>query len=265
MDAASLRDLVTQRAELGESRESDRIKSTIEWLRQQREVAAAEREAAVAEHVVRRLAVTALPEPLVLSAPEYAAAGIQEIEALKARLLEANPRLRAARGEVLRQQALASAARRGRIPDLNLAFVRQNEIDKRAGSLSIGLVVPLWNANRGEIARAEAAARVAEAEAARTTLELANELDLRFKEVEIAAAQVALLDGRILPAATQSMELARLSYREGETSLLDLLDAQRTLRETQREASEARLALRAGAEELRRLLGPAFPLWRTQP
>ena len=65
-DARSLRDLVARRAELGESRESDRIKVSVEWLRQQRQLAAAAREAQVAEAILRALAVEPLPRPLVL-------------------------------------------------------------------------------------------------------------------------------------------------------------------------------------------------------
>ena len=44
-DTRSLRDLVARRADLGESRESDRLKTTVEWLRQRRILADAERDA----------------------------------------------------------------------------------------------------------------------------------------------------------------------------------------------------------------------------
>lgn len=70
------------------------------------------------------------------------------------------------------------------------------------------------------------------------------------------------MDREILPAATRSVGLARFSYEEGETSLLDLLDAQRTFRETQREAAEAHLALSLALAEVQRLVGPEFNPWR---
>ena len=60
---------------------------------------------------------------------------------------------------------------------------------------------------------------------------LTTELQARLKELQIAGAQAALLDRELLPAAERSVGLVRLSFEEGETSLLDLLDAQRTLRE----------------------------------
>ncbi|MGH7322729.1 MAG: TolC family protein, partial [Candidatus Rokuibacteriota bacterium] len=91
---------------------------------------------------------------------------------------------------------------------------------------------------------------------------LLTELASRVKELEVAASQAAILDKEILPAAGQSLGLARFSYQEGETSLLDLLDAQRTYRDTQREAIEARLALALAVAELQRLVGPDFDPWR---
>src|SRR4029079_17643827 len=56
-DALALRDLTARRAELGESREADRIKAQVEWLRQQRIRRAAERETEAVEAGFRILAV----------------------------------------------------------------------------------------------------------------------------------------------------------------------------------------------------------------
>lgn len=261
-DARSLRDLVTRRAELGESRESDRIKATVEWLRQQRNLAAAGREAEAAEAIVRALAVEPLPQPLVIRPVAHDPLPPLDREALFAQFLDQTPRLRAARAEAERQQALLSVARRSRIPDLGITVFKQTELDKEATGFSVGVKVPLWNANRGEIARAEAATSVSHAEAARVRIELVAELQTRLKELQVAGDQVSLLDREILPAAQRSVGLVRLSFEEGETSLLDLLDAQRTFRDTQRESAEAHFALSLALGEVQRLVGPDFNPWR---
>ena len=62
---------VARRADLGESRESDRLKTTVEWLRQRRILADAERDAQAAEATVRALAVEPLPRPLVIRDAQY--------------------------------------------------------------------------------------------------------------------------------------------------------------------------------------------------
>ena len=261
-DARSLRDLVARRAELGESRESDRIKASVEWLRQQRQLSAAEREARVAEAILRALAVEPLPRPLVLKATAHPPLPPLDPAAVALRLAETNPRLRAAHAEAARREALSSVARRARIPDLDVSVFRQREIDKEANGFSVGIKLPLWNANRGEIARAEAEQRVATAAAARERIDVLTELEERLTALVVAADQASLLEREILPQATRSLELARLLYEEGETSLLDLLDAQRTFREAQRERLESHLAQAFAVADVQRLAGPDFDPWR---
>lgn len=261
-DARSLRDLVVRRAELGESRESDRIKATVEWLRQQRNLTAAEREAEASEAIVRALAVEPLPRPLTIKTTPHPPLPSIDRDELVTRLLERNPRTRAARAEAERQEALLSVARRGRMPDLGLTAFQQNEVDREANGLMVGIKLPLWNANRGEIARVRAAVQVSAAEAGRVRIDLVTELEVRLKELQVAGEQDVLLDGELLPAATRSVELARFSYEEGETSFLDLLDAQRTYRDTQREVIEAHLALSLALAEVQKLVGPDFNPWR---
>ncbi len=257
-DALGLRDLTAKRAELGEAREVDRIKAQVEWLRQQRTLRSLGRDAEAGEEILRTFAVEPLPRPLELkgelplSIPPTGAADLHE------RLARSNPRLAAARAAADRDAALLSASRRARIPDLDLTWFRNKELDKDANGFSVGVRVPLWNANRGEIARATAAASLASAGAQRMLLDLSAALERTRQDLDVAATQAEMLDRDILPAASRSLELARLSYQEGETSLLDLLDAQRTFRETQREAVASRLALALALAEVQRLVGPDF-------
>ena len=257
-DALSLRELTAKRAELGESREVDRIKAEVEWLREQRTRRAIEREAEAAEEVLRTLAVEPLPRPLALQGELPRPIPATDEADLRDRLERLNPRLLAARAAAERDAALLSVSRRARIPDLDVTWFRNKELDKEANGFSLGVRVPLWNANRGGIARAQAASSLAAAGAQRALVDLTSALERARQELDVASAQAEILDREILPAATRSLELARFSYQEGETSLLDLLDAQRTFRETQREAAASRLALALALAEVRRLVGPDF-------
>jgi cobalt-zinc-cadmium efflux system outer membrane protein len=151
------------------------------------------------------------------------------------------------------------------MPDLDVTVSRDRELDKASNGFALGLRVPLWNANRGQVARSEASLKIAAAEADRKRLDLRAELEERVKNLDVAGAQVRALDREILPSAGESLRLARRSYEEGETSLLDLLDAQRTLRDTQREAVESRLALALAVADIQRLVGPDFDPWRQVP
>jgi outer membrane protein, heavy metal efflux system len=257
-DASSLRDLTSKRAELGESRESDRIKAEVEWLRQERTRRAVEREAETAEEVLRRLAVESLPDPLILRGELPRGVPPTDGAALRALLTRANPRLMAVLAAVERDTALVVAVRRSRVPDLDVTWFRNKELDKTANGVSVGLRVPLWNANRGAVGRATANSALAAATAERTLLDLTTSLERARQELDVASAQVETLENEILPSANRSLGLARFSYEEGETSLLDLLDAQRTFRETQREALASRLALALALTNVQHLVGPDF-------
>ncbi|MEW6367149.1 MAG: TolC family protein [Acidobacteriota bacterium] len=263
VDALSLKNLTDRRAELGESREAERIRTTVEWLRRQRDALAAERRAETAERALRILAVEPLPHPLVISG-DLPGGPIREVSeyVMLDRLMAQNPRLRAARSQAAQQQALLSAARRGRVKELDFAFYRTEEVDKTSNGFTIGLSIPLWNANRGEVSRAAAAAALAEASVGRAQVELQAELESRLNDLEVTAGQVGILQTEIMPAAKRSVELVRLAYEEGETSLLDLLDAQRTFRETQREELDARFALGLAIADIQLLVGPEFDPWR---
>ncbi len=256
-DARSLLDLMSRRTSLGETREVDRIKARVEWLKQQRELNSAEREAVAAEAALRTLASSPLPKPLILGGelPGPADAADSLPEALPARL-ERSPGVLRARAEAARAISLLTSARRSRVPDLGFSFFSVRELDRDAYGASIGVVLPLWNARRGDIARAGAESQFRIAEAERIRLALLTEVETRRRDVDTSAAQVATLMSDLLPSAAESLRLARLLFEEGETSLLDLLDTQRTARDARREEIRARFELSVAISELQRLLGP---------
>jgi cobalt-zinc-cadmium efflux system outer membrane protein len=256
-DARSLLDLVGRRASLGEAREVDRIKARVEWLKQQRDLRAAEREAEAAEAGLRTLAASPLPLPLVLHGelPGPAdAPGVLEVAT--AVRLERSPEMNRVRADAARAVSLLSSARRSRVPDLGLSLFSLKELDRDAYGASLGIVIPLWNARRGDIARASAESTLRSAEAERTRLSLLTEIETRRRDVDTSAAEAATVMNELLPAAAEGLRLARLLFEEGETSLFDLLDAQRTARDARREEIRARYELSVALSELQRLLGP---------
>jgi hypothetical protein len=129
-DARSLRDLVISRTELGEARESDRIKATVEWMRQQRNLASAERPPRRPKRSCARWRVRALPRPLVIVPPPRPLAWSIRDDFPVVDLVSRNPRVQVALAEAERQRALLSAATSGRVPDLGMTLFRNAELDK---------------------------------------------------------------------------------------------------------------------------------------
>ena len=263
-DARSLRDLVARRAELGESRESDRIKASVEWLRQQRQLTAAKREAQVAEAILRALAMEPLPQPLVLKATAHPPLPPLDPAALAARLAETNPRLRAARAEAARRAGALFRGpprphprpRRQRLPPAARS-TRRRTASRSGSSCRSGTPTGARSrARRPNRARRPPRRQRGRGSTCSRSWRSASRLSSSRR------TRPLLLEREILPQATRSLELARLLYEEGETSLLDLLDAQRTYRESQRERLDSHLAQAFAVADVQRLAGPDFDPWR---
>ena len=226
-------------------------------MKQRRDLRTAERETAAAEAVVRALAAVPLPAPLLVGGDLPNPSEVGRSGGAPSAAVDGNPELMRTTAEAARALELLAAARRSRGPDLGFSLFHQKEIDRDAYGLSLGVTLPLWNARRGDVAKAAAEASRAGAEARQARVVFFTELESRKKDVDVAASQTSTLTAELVPAAAESLRLARLLYQEGETSLLDLLDAQRTARETQREEIRARYELAVALAELERLLGPA--------
>lgn len=153
----------------------------------------------------------------------------------------------------------AALAGRGWIPDLGLSAgaMSADVGTETAFGYTVGLTLslPIFDRGQGERARAEAARRVAEAD--RRVIEAAvprqigiarDSLARRIAQAErLATEQLARLD-----ALTRAAEAG---YREGETGIVELLDAYRTARATRLRDLELRRDARLAALDLWLALG----------
>jgi outer membrane protein, heavy metal efflux system len=132
------------------------------------------------------------------------------------------------------------------------------EFDSGLGG-SIGLGIPLFTRNQGEIAQSIsiAAQLTAKREAMRRAVD--NDLFGRLATIESERRQVAAYQQRLVPTATDLEALAQESYKLGRTSLLAVLDVQRSLRDLRREALQAQMDLQLSLAELEEILGAPLP------
>ena len=145
-----------------------------------------------------------------------------------------HPALEVARARVRSLEAAVASERIARAPDFSLLAFGSHELDRDAYGIGVSVELPLWSWNAGRIAEAEA-----ELAAGRLGAEAdARELEAAVIEVEgacrAAAQTAARFGGAVIPrsqAATATLERA---YELGETSLLELIDARRTLIDTDR-------------------------------
>ncbi|MDH5699068.1 MAG: TolC family protein, partial [Nitrospirota bacterium] len=72
---------------------------------------------------------------------------------------------------------------------------------------------------------------------------------------QAAAAQIATYEKGLLNQAQEALRIAQVSFKFGEASLLDVLDAQRVLRQTQVDYAQAKYDLSIALTELERVTG----------
>jgi len=146
-----------------------------------------------------------------------------------ARARATHPVLAVARAKARLLEAELGAEKMARVPALSLSGVSSYEIDRRSYGLGVAVDLPLWNWNSGRVAAAEAklAAGRMQAEAA--------DLEVGASTLEAQAACAAAVVGatrfgsELVPRAEIVAATMERTYQLGEASLLEVIDARRTL------------------------------------
>lgn len=175
-------------------------------------------------------------------------AGDQRIDGL--------PRLEKYSAEAERAEAVAQAARREIVPDLDLAlgYRRFNEVDESALVLTAGISLPLWDRKRGAQAEAEALAVAARRDREAELARLRAEFRAAKAELVQAEREVEIITDNVLPKAHEVFQAVSGGYSLGELPLLDLLDARRALTGTRARLVDAHQRLALARAAILRLL-----------
>ncbi len=176
-----------------------------------------------------------------------------------ASVLEGRSDYRAATLRARSASERAGAASRGWIPDLGISagFMSSSLGDETALGYTVGLgfTLPILDRGKAQVARARATRRVAETEARVIAAQVPSAVRARHTALQrridqankLAAEQIARLDGLLRAAET--------GYREGESSVVELLDAYQTARDTRLRDLELRRDARLAELDLWLALG----------
>lgn len=114
-------------------------------------------------------------------------------------------------------------------PRLNFGVVEIPSVNDHAFVASVSLPIPVFNANRGNIAKAHAEVARTEDDNRSAALTLGAALTQSEQEMESAYLKVETIRDKILPAAGKAFKLSREGYGLGRFPYLEVLDAQRSL------------------------------------
>lgn len=209
-------------------------------------------------------AVMNLPpqQPLVLAANLLERRAAPTYEQALAVATSSNVELIRLDREIAIEQRRVELLRADRIPTpvFSIGGVFNAPGELTAGvSAAIGIGLPIFSRNQGEIAASIATAAQFRAEREATQRNVDNDVYAAVARIDAQRRQLDAFQQRVIPTATELEALAEESYRAGRTSVLGVLDAQRSLRDARREALQAALDLQISLADLEELLGTALP------
>jgi cobalt-zinc-cadmium efflux system outer membrane protein len=155
--------------------------------------------------------------------------------------VEAHPEVLRWAAEADRLRAVVELERAQSVPDVTAGLgVRYvNEIDDTALVAGLSVPLPLFDRNQAGIlaARLRAAQALDEGRASRR--ELATRLNREYARLTAAYHEAQAITDVLLPASRDAYEATRRAYEEGKVPYLSVLDAQRTLFDTEAQQLEA--------------------------
>jgi cobalt-zinc-cadmium efflux system outer membrane protein len=168
-------------------------------------------------------------------------------------VLSAHPQLKVAAAETERARSRLELERALRNPQPTVRAIGSSDPESRHAMVGISIPLPLWNRREGPIAQAQAGIGYAAAQVEAQRAQLLRELDSAYARQGVTQRQISTFEKSLLRSAEEGLRVAEAAYRAGERSLLEVLDAQRTLRSVRADYNQALFDRNAAWLDIERL------------
>jgi cobalt-zinc-cadmium efflux system outer membrane protein len=166
------------------------------------------------------------------------------IEAIRSAALERRPDLQAARTD----QARSTADLRLQLANGKVDYTVSGEYHRQQGAEVSGnsygvffsVPLPIFSRNQGEIARAEAQQRQIRTRVQLLEAEIGADVGNAYAQYSSSRQIVDTIEGQMLAQAQEVRTSTEYSYRAGEASFIEFLDALRAFNDTMQSYNEAR-------------------------
>jgi outer membrane protein, heavy metal efflux system len=176
-------------------------------------------------------------------------------EQMASRDLSQHPILKRQGKLVEQAESTVSKERQARVPNVTLFGGYARETGREGVVGGVSLPTPLWYRQQGHIATALGTQRKEEAELLRARNDLTRAINQHAREAETAQDQIIVYEEGLLKQAQEALRIAQLSFRQGASSLLDVLDAQRVQRQVTVDYNLARFELSLALTRFERAVG----------
>jgi cobalt-zinc-cadmium efflux system outer membrane protein len=176
-------------------------------------------------------------------------------EQMASRDLSQHPILKRQGKLVEQAEITVSKERQSRMPNVTMFGGYAREAGREAVFGGLTVPTPIWYLQQGHIATALGSQRKEEAELLRARNDLARAINQHAREAETAQEQILVYEEGLLKQAQEALRIAQLSFRQGASSLLDVLDAQRVQRQITVDYNQARFELSLALTRFERAVG----------
>ncbi|MCW5626283.1 MAG: TolC family protein, partial [Burkholderiales bacterium] len=176
-----------------------------------------------------------------------------DYETLRLRMLENYPALRQAQSEIRAAEARLENERALRVPRPTLTAGIEREPTDNRGLFGISIPIPVWDQRQGPIGESVARFQQATSNAELQRIELLGDLEISFNRLLVARQQIEAFEGGLLRQAESALRVAEAAFRFGERGFIEVLDAQRVLRQVRVDYMNARFEKQAALVEIERL------------
>ncbi|HUU00034.1 MAG TPA: TolC family protein [Myxococcota bacterium] len=145
-----------------------------------------------------------------------------------------HPALVVARATTRVIEAEVGTERMARVPSFSITGFTTYELDRRAYGVGLAVDLPIWNWNSGRIAQAEGKLAASRKQAEVTGLEVeATVLDTQAA-CQASVQTATRFRNNVVPRSESAASTMEKTYQLGEASLLEVIDARRTLLDSRR-------------------------------
>ena len=246
---------VIRRVDAGEAPPFDAVKVRVESMKVQKEVARAKGVVQSFKASLNSLTAGALGPEFAIQGDFATWPGRLQSTTLSEQALAHHPMIMKWEKLVEEAKQTHRQEQQSRIPNVTLSGGYQRDAGREAYIASISIPFPVWNQHQGDIAQAKGTLRQREAMLLRARYQLQKGIAQQIQLSQAAAAQIATYEKGLLKQAQEALRIAQVSFKFGEASLLDVLDAQRVLRQTQLDYAQAKYDLSMALTELERVTG----------
>jgi len=220
--------LILKRVKLGEVKELEAIKLYVETLKAQNELNKVQTELRLAKENLNKFLGNSLPSDFTIQGNlSYKFLSLDEKSHIDKALLS-HPLIRKKEGELEFAESNLSYIRWQRFPDPKLSGFINEEIDGKNKGIGISVEIPLWNFKSKEIAEAKSLVLKQKEESKASRMELTTEIKTKSSKLRLSEQTIELFLSGLLKQGEESLKIAEVSYKQGEISLIDYLDSQRT-------------------------------------